>query len=381
MKLAHISVQGFRNLAACRIVLNSRFNLILGDNAQGKTNLLEALAVLCELRSFRATRLEELVTFGAETARLSAFVEAGGLDYDVRLELSRGARRLRVNGKGVIRQKDYLGKLPAVVFEPDDVRLSKGGPPRRRRFLDNALFLIQPAHWDNAARYRQLLKRRNALLKERRIRDESFEVYSEQLARSGAAMAAARHRMTADLNRLIRQSVEQVSDRHDTVSLSYESHLPVVDGEPVEDEGQALLGALNSRLTHDRELGYTSVGPHVEDLAIFINGRPAAQFASQGQHRTVALALKIAEIEIVRRQRGITPLLLIDDLSSELDEGRRMRLFDYLKAQGGQVVLTATDPETPRVFSGETPALFSVAGGRIHPSEPLDGPQTGEEGP
>jgi DNA replication and repair protein RecF len=371
LKLVSIEFTDFRNLAPCRVELGPRFNLVLGDNAQGKTNFLEALAVACELRSFRATRLEELLAFDCEQARLAAYAECGGLDFDVRLELSRGARRVRVNGKAVTRQKDYVGQLPAVIFEPDDVRLSKGGPQRRRSFLDTALFLVQPSHWDASARYRQVLKRRNLLLKERKTRDAMFEVYSEQLAKLGAQIAAGRLRMCAELNTLIGESVARVSDQHDRVALTYESHLPSVDGEPVEDGGQTLLGALNERTAHDRELGYTTVGPHVEDLLIHINDQPAARFASQGQHRTVALALKIAEIEIVHQKRGVYPLLLIDDLSSELDAGRRTRLFEYLTRSGSQVVLTSTDPDVAAGFAHESLSTFTVSGGRIHPSQAL----------
>jgi len=364
-----VQVSDFRNLASIALSLSPRFNIFHGENAQGKTNFLEALAVLTELRSFRSATLEQMVGLGSEQSTMGLTANSAGLDYEIRLELSKGKRRLRVNDKAVTRHKDYLGRLPSVVFAPEDVNLSKGGPDRRRRFLDRALYLVQSSHWTRMTEYKQVLKRRNALLKEQRTMDPLFEVYTEKLATLGAEISFNRHMLTQSLQGLVAQAVKDVSGSEDKVHISYATHLPDTDGEVVSDNGASLMDLMKGRLPRDRKVGYTSVGPHVADLVVEIGGMPASSFASQGQHRTIALALKVAEIEVIHRMRGAFPILLIDDLSSELDAGRRERLFDYLKRTGGQVVLTSTDPDIAAGFTSEDLAVFHVENGEIRVQE------------
>ncbi len=380
VRIDRLSVEGFRNLRQVRLDLNPRFNCFTGSNAQGKTNLLEAVALLADLRSFRAGRTEDWVVEGGERAHIKGRARAGELDYAVSLSIGRGTRRLVVNDKPVRRHKDYLGQLPSVAFSPEDVRLAKGSPDARRRFLDRALSLVRPGYWDLALEYKQVLKRRNALLKARKAHGELFDLYSEKLAECGAAIDQARASMTADLQRLSRQAVAAVSENSEVLELSYLSSPPdetqalfgdsssVEGAETSPDRVAALTQALQRKAPHDRERGYTSVGPHTADLGIRLDGRLAQTSASQGQHRTLALALKVAEVEIVHAARGVFPILLVDDLSSELDAGRRARLFDYLTRSGGQVLLTSTDPEIGAGLAPYGLAAFTVRAGLIEPS-------------
>ena len=378
MRIQYVELSDFRNIENCRVKLGSRFNLIVGKNAQGKTNFLESVALLTELRSFRKSSLEQYVSFGKEVARLSALAYASGLDYEIDLQLAKGVRRLKVNGKAVVKQKDYLGSLPVVVFAPEDVRMSQGGPDRRRRFLDRALFLLQPEHWDRALEYKQLLKRRNLLLKELRTKDPLFEIYSEKLSALGAEISFHRHRLALSPRPQLREAVSSISEDSDRVDIAYQSHLDPSDTELVSDGGARMMELLERSLPRERRIGHTTVGPHVEDLAITIDGRPATDFASQGQHRTIALAMKIAEIEVVNRSSGAFPTLLIDDLSSELDHTRREQLFAYLKHTGGQVLLTSTDPDIAAGFADEDLIIYRVRDGRI---EHQSGDISGEERP
>ena len=366
MRLHHIEVASFRNLQTARVDIGPRFNIFFGGNGQGKTNLLEAVGLLCELRSFRGVETEALISHGKETAQLSALAHSGGLDYEVKLTLGAGLRRLVVNGKPVVRQKNYLGTLPNVVFAPEDVRLAKGDPATRRRFLDRALFLVQPAHWDRSMEYKQMLKRRNRLLKEQRTADPLFEVYSERMAALGAEISFHRSLFAASLSAKMEEAARAVSAGSERFSLRYASHLDR-DGEAFSDGGQRLAELLKQSLRRDRERGWTSVGPHVEDLAIDVDGHSASDYASQGQLRTAALAMKIAEIEVLHRMTGIFPALLVDDLSSELDLMRRERLLHYLSTTGGQVLLTSTEESLGAALEAEGLKRFKVEEGRVSP--------------
>ena len=363
--IERIDLNGFRNLSQQKINLGGRFNLFTGENAQGKTNFLEAVSVLCDLRSFRGARPTELIGKGEEKAFLSCIAVAIGLDYEVRIEIMKGKINLQVNEKTVSRKKDYIGKLPVVVFSTEDVRLPKGEPEARRRFLDRALFLVQPAHWKRLVLYKHLLKRRNLLLREKRTSEPMFQVYTEKMANTGAEISFQRHRLAESLARRVEEATRAISGAGEGIGVRYNTHLAEQDGQLISDGGEKLLALLNGAVSADRERGWTSVGPQVEDLKLTLYGRPAAKFASQGQQRTIALALKISEIEVIRQIRGIFPTLLIDDLSSELDRGRRERLFAYLKRTGGQVLLTSTEFDSAKLFEGEEFRRFDVKNGRI----------------
>lgn len=366
MRLNELNVIRFRNLESVSLIPDARFSLFVGQNAQGKTNLLEAISILCDLQGFRGAERQELIAHGAESALLRAYAGVNGLDYEVALELSQAGRKLKVNGKPQTRPRDYLGRLPSVSFTPEDVALTRGAPDARRRFLDRALFLTEPTHGEQLLAYRQWLKRRNSLLKDKRPNDPLMEIYAAKLAEHGAAVRAARARLVAELEPVVANTVRDVSDGRDLLTMAYATkHVPLAA--TPEEDAEALLRAINERLPLDLARGYTSIGPHVEDLGLTLNGHPAQGFASQGQHRTMALALKIAEIEVIRQVRGAYPLFLIDDLSSELDELRRARLFAYLAQAGGQVFLTSTEAELPQALGLSDLKRYAIEGGRLRP--------------
>lgn len=367
MIIHKVEFSSFRNLQDSNAALSPRFTFIVGKNAQGKTSFLEVISLLCELASFRKANLKDLITFGQSEASIFCSAEASGLDYQTRLILAKGSRRLKVNDKSVIRHKDYLGKLPLVTFTPDDVRLSQGSPQRRRQFLDRALFLFDPSHWDRCSEYNKHLKRRNILLKEQKIRDPLFEVYTEKLASLGAEISMCRQLMSLKIETEMIKAVDAVSSSKDNISMRYNTDFSDCEltEENIKSNTESLLEKFSSAVLRDKRVGYTTVGPHVEDLAIYINDKKASDFASQGQHRTIALALKISETEVVHTVRGIFPVLLIDDLSSELDNERREKLFAYLKSTGGQVVLTSTDENIATGFLDEECLIYKVTDGKL----------------
>ena len=379
MKLLAVELASFRNVEAALVEPHARFNVLAGDNGQGKTNFLEAVYLLGTLRSFRAGKLEELVRFGSPSARASARVARAELErrYDVEVWAEPPRKQARVDGKLVRAAADYFGGFNVVLFVPDDLRLPRGSPSARRRFLDRAVWNVEPAYLKDAQAYERILKSRNALLREgapRAHTEELLAVYDQQLAAAAAAITLRRRRYLDDLAGRFAAAFERITRSGLPVEARYQSAVEPAPGPAeegvaprpppsAEEVEQATLAALRASRPRDRALGYTTAGPHADDVAFFLAGRPARLYASQGQLRAIVLALKVAEIGHLGAVLGEPPVLLLDDVSSELDPARNRFLFEFLAEVGGQVFITTTD-------AGHVPLAaerrdFRVAAGRI----------------
>jgi DNA replication and repair protein RecF len=323
----------FRNLSQILLEPHPRFNVISGDNAQGKTNLLEAVYLLGTLRSFRAAKTEELVRFGAAKARVRARVEKLGTQRLLEVLLQPGHKSARVDGKSA-RASSYFGGLNVVLFAPEDLRLPKGSPGGRRRFLDRAIFNLHPAYLEEAQTYDRVLRSRNAVLREGG-RADLLEVYDAQLAQAAAPMVARRRALVAELAPFVQRAFERVTQTGLVLEVSYETSF----GDEVAKE---LLQRLGDERRKDLARGSTSSGPHTDDMKLVLGGHAAGAFASQGQLRAIVLALKIAEIEYASQQLGDAPVLLLDDVSSELDPTRNQQLFAFLRTVPCQTFITTT---------------------------------------
>lgn len=316
--------------------------MIVGPNGQGKTNLLEAVYLLATLRPLRAARLPELVRFGANRAEVSARFELSGAVREIGVVIEDGERRASIGGKTVRDLEEYFGGVSVVAFTPDDLAIVKGGPELRRRWLDRATWGRFPAYLAEVRSYQKALRSRNRLLREGAPR-EMIEAFDGPLARVGARLGARRRRLLEEIRPRLDLALSSISDGALEGRIRYApAWLDDVDDESAIES--RLATALAERLPRDRERGFTGVGPHSDQPAIFLAGRPARTYASQGQQRALVLALKIAEIENLRATQGSYPLLLLDDVSSELDRERNQRLLAYLAGIDGQLLLTTTDP-------------------------------------
>ncbi|MFL5407271.1 MAG: DNA replication/repair protein RecF [Myxococcales bacterium] len=376
MVLREVTTRDFRNLAHDRVPLGPSTTVLFGPNGQGKTNFLEACYLVCTLRPLRAQKLAELVRFGGAEAlvRASFAIDAG--EREIEVTIRDGARAARLDGKPVRDPDDLFGGIAVVAFTPDDLWLVKGSPDGRRRLLDRAVQNQMPAHLADARDYLRALKARNQLLRTGAT-DDLRDAFDVPLARLGARIRLRRERLLDSLRGRAARAFAEVTREDAALSLAYQASGRDSDGLGPEaalrgeSELEArLLAAFARRLPRDRERGYTSVGPHADDLAVSLGDEPARTFASQGQARAAILAFKIAEIESLRSAQGRTPLLLLDDVSSELDPERNAFLMAYLGSLGGQVVLTTTDPRL--VSRAATQAVFhQVSKGRIaHVSAP-----------
>jgi DNA replication and repair protein RecF len=341
--------------------LHARFNLVVGDNGQGKTNLLEAIAVLAGLRSFRTARLQDGIAFGQSTAVLAAKVFSRGVASQLGLELTARGRRTLVDGKTAASAAQFLGRLTAVVFTPADLALPHAEPEARRRWLDRVVFNHQPAHLDELRRYEQALTARNAVLRAHAAGKISadpalIDVYDQLLARHGAEVMRRRREVLGVFVPVVQRVFAEIAAPGLTCDIRY---LPKDDAGDEADLQRALL----QRRPRDLQAGHTTRGPHRDDVALEIAGRPAAIHASQGQCRALVLAGKIAEIASLEATLGEAPLLLLDDVSSELDARRNAALMAHLDELGGQVVLTTTAAEHIRVAAPRQ--IFYVQSGHL----------------
>jgi DNA replication and repair protein RecF len=387
MHLAHLSLRDFRNLQAAEIEPHPRFNVFCGENGQGKTNLLEAIYWLATLRPLRARRLRELVRWGAAGARVEAKVHAEGLDHALAVAAVDGGRREAYREGKAAKSAEYFGALNVVDFTPDDVGLVRAAPADRRQYLDRACFNERAGHLADAVAYRRALDARNTLLRERPD-PLLLEVYEAPLAAAGARIIASRLAWLAALQARFVAAFSAISGPELPVELRYRATWeggPEVaasaEGEPPSAEGAGAeidpaldaeaVRALELRLValwaedrvRDRQRGFTQRGPHADDLVLRLAARPARLYASQGQQRALVLALKIAEIEQLVAHRGVHPVLLLDDVSSELDPRRTARLFDFLDAFEGQVFITTTDEAFLRL--GTDRRTWGIAAGDV----------------
>ncbi len=362
MRFLSVDVQDFRNIAQAHIVPSPRATILVGENGQGKTNLLEAAYFACTLKPLRAARLAELVRFGADKATVAADLEGPGGVRRVAVEVAPGERVAYLDGKPHDRLTDYFEGLAAVCFSPDDLLLVKAGPERRRRFLDRAAFNRWPAVLSEARDHLRALRSRNAAL-----RSSSPEVegsFRERLVQAGARLLRRRRDLLAELAPRFEKAFAEISGpAAPAAKLAYRPAAGMRLEGSEQDLAARLTAILEARTGRDRERGYTSAGPHMDDLALELDAHGARSFASQGQQRALVLALKVAEIENLRTVLGRPPLLLLDDVSSELDPQKNRFLLQYLATLPGQAFLTTTDRRLLELAVGPETAFYRVEKG------------------
>ena len=329
---------GFRNLQSLAFEPGSHFNVIHGDNGAGKSNLLEAIYYLGALKSFRGAKTDDLIALESDSALLQATLEGGPAPHRLRIDIGRSQRRqLQLDGKRPRSTSLWHQTVRMVVFHPGDLILASGAPDKRRAFLDRMLEQMDPIYGSTLASYEKALRSRNRLLKDERADRGSVRAYDAILSKAGAIVGQARRRLIDDLAPRVVRAFSDVFAGDTPLGVRY---LPRV--EPTEE---AIAEALERSFDKDRARGFTADGPHGDDLELRLHQVGARHHGSQGQHRTIVLALKTAELDLLSERTGRVPILLLDDVSSELDRSRNRRFFEVLSHAGGQVFLTTTHPE------------------------------------
>ncbi len=348
-----VSLAGFRNIEGAQVRFEKGVNVLCGENAQGKTNLLEAIYFAAIGRSFRSLHAKEAIGFGRESASISLDFEAGGRMQNITICLHQSKiRSVEKNHVRVGKMSELVGSFRAVLFCPDQLSLIKGGPAERRQFLDIAISALEPAYLAALQRYAHLLKQRNALIrdaqKDRKLFDSTVDLWSAQLAREGAYIARSRARYVKKATPHVAHCFAEMTGERETPTLLY---LGPDKGETPDYEDLATTEKMLYRRlceNHEREIGAgaTLFGIHKDDLEVELNQKSARSFASQGQQRSLALALKLAEGELCREDCGEYPVFLFDDVLSELDGARREYLLHRIR--GKQVILTTCETVSER---------------------------------
>jgi DNA replication and repair protein RecF len=353
MFIKSLHLTNFRNYGEQDVAFDPRVNILTGRNGEGKTNLLEAINLLSMGNSFRTRVDAEMVGFGGDAFRVKGLFEKDGEDLSVEVRMAKREKMYFVDGVRRRKSAELLEHVYTVVFSPDDLRVVKDEPEKRRRFVDRELFQIRPLYYHDVIRYKRILRNRNLLLKEPVLNEELLDVYDGYLAETGARVMYERARFVENLAVMSADIQARVTRGGDRLEVSYEPSVKIEGFEGARDGENArkipgideirgiLIDETRARKHIDREKGTTAVGPHKDDLKLVSGGVDLRKFGSQGQQRTAALALKLAELEIIRKETGETAILLLDDVLSELDKDRQKFLLDSFGDY--QIIITAAE--------------------------------------
>ncbi|MBP3307411.1 MAG: DNA replication/repair protein RecF, partial [Anaerotignum sp.] len=325
MYITEVSLQNFRNLAQLKIEPSEGINVIYGSNAQGKTNFLESLYFCAMGRSLRGKSDQQLIRFDEEESHIRMLVQRKQRYDRIDVHLKKDEKKgIAVNGLPVRKLGDLFGTLYAVIFSPEDLSLVKDGPGERRRFLDMELCQLSKVYYYDLQQYYRILKQRNNLLKEIQKKpqlQETLFVWDDQLAEYGERIIAARKRFLIRLDEIAAEKLSQLTGGRDHLQTIYKPNC---------EEGM-LAEKLRKNIDRDIYFGSTQSGPHKDDILFSIDGREVKVYGSQGQQRTTALAARLAEIDLIREETGEEPVLLLDDVFSELDENRQKFLLQSIE--------------------------------------------------
>jgi DNA replication and repair protein RecF len=357
MHLNHLRLRDFRNYARLDVDFTPGLHLFLGDNAQGKTNIREAIYLRATLRSFRGVVSSQMVRHNQTGYFIGAKITAEA-EHEIKLYWSAKARQLSMDGQTVRKLSDFLGRFRAVVFCSEDTQLVKGPSSRRRRFLDLLLTQTQPAYLALLQRYSRVLKSRNVLLKQRTPDQYALESFTEELIQAGDQIIKRRRAMLPFVTPLALEAYKKVANAAEALRLDYQPS--------VREDFQREIEASRNR---ERTMRTTLIGPHRDEVLLTLDSKPAAQFASEGQKRSIAIALKLAQAEFLNAHFGAPPVLLIDDVMGELDARRRaafLPLMQRIHRSNSQVFMTCTEENWPRELARQA-CRWEVRAGAVEP--------------
>ncbi len=359
MRIKNLNLKNFRNYADETVGFTEGLNVLFGKNAQGKTNCAEAVFYLCTGTSPRCRRDKQLIRHGCDFAEISAVAEGVYGEIEITAKICENSREVRINGNKITRNADILGNIYSVFFSPHELRLIQDGPDERRRFLNVSISQLSKPYYIALSRYNKILEQRNNLLKNRDISMvyDTLPVWDEQLCKYAATIAFKRAEFAAMLSPIADGIHSELTDGAEKLEISPEKKYKGDE----KQLSERLFNELSANYERDIRLGFTASGPHRDDLDILIDGTDAKTFASQGQTRTAALSIKLAEVEIFKTLSGEYPVLILDDVMSELDLPRRKKLA--ARTQGLQTILTCTHAE--RVLYGKEVNKIRIEGGKI----------------
>jgi DNA replication and repair protein RecF len=336
--LISLTLKNFKSYRAETFSFHDRFNLIIGENAQGKTNLLEAIHFLLRFKPFRVLRSEEIISFGATECRLKGEISSEAGFEEINIFLDENHKTLKLNNKIVYNSSKVSGRYNVVTFLPSDIEIVKSSPQVRRRFLDTLICSLAPSHLKDLKQYQRALSQRNAVLaRTHSLTQEKIDVWDEQLAQKGSRIISRRLETINKMSPLLEEVYQNTSGTDQKIGIHYDCGVDLSD-----DIEQSFKDGLMQNFDKDKKRLHTTVGPHRDKISFTISDKDASVYSSQGEAKNLALALRAAEIRMVENILGKTPVLLLDDITSELDSNRKKFLFRLLQDYTGQIFITTT---------------------------------------
>ena len=358
MIIKSIELCNFRNYEREEFHFHEGTNVLYGDNAQGKTNVLEAIFVGGTTKSHKGSKDSDMIMKGREEAHLRYFVEKNDCTYKVELHMRKGRTKgIAIDGLPIGSSKELMGLCNIIFFSPEDLGIIKDGPEQRRRFMDMELCQINKAYLYYLTQYKKILKQRNALLKQIKQKQdlkETLEIWDNQLVENGSKLIEIREQFVEEVADIMKEKHRNLTGGQEDIEVKYKPNCTAKD----------FSRQLFMEGDRDVLLGTTTVGPHRDDIQFFINGQEVKVYGSQGQKRTAALSLKMAEIEIVEKIIGEKPILLLDDVLSELDRSRQNYLLENIK--GIQTIITCTGLEEFVTNGININQTFEIVNGKIN---------------
>lgn len=368
MRLSNLQLQNFRNYDDLSLTFTKNLVIFLGENAQGKTNVLESIFVLAMTRSHRTTNEQELIQWDKNLAAIRGTIERQHTSVPLELFLTKKGRKTKVNHIEQKKLSSYIGQLNVILFAPEDLSLVKGSPQLRRKFLDMEIGQIDPVYLYDLVQYQKVLKQRNQYLKqlaEKKQTDELYlEVLTEQLVEFGSKVLIARQKFVKRLEYWASQLHHKISQNKENLVIDYISSVPDAPWDNLEAVQTAFRQALEKVKNKEHFRQVTLAGPHRDDLIFLINEKNVQTFGSQGQQRTTALSVKLAEIDLMKEETGEYPVLLLDDVMSELDDARQLHLLETIEGKV-QTFLTTTTLEHVKDKMTVEPEIFYVRQGQL----------------
>lgn len=369
MYLDNFTVQNYRNLKNIDTQFDPNINIFIGKNAQGKTNLLEAIYFLALTRSHRTKSDRELIAFGKDYANIMGRVHKSQVQLDLRVLITKKGKKVWINRVEQAKLSKYVGQLNAILFSPEDLELIKGAPALRRRFMDQEFGQINPEYLYFASKYRQVLFQKNNYLKQLakgQAKDQIFlDVLSDQLAGLAAEIIVRRFKFLKYLSHAASEAYEHISLASEKLTLAYHPSVSEITADDTTEEiYHKVKASFQKNKAQEIRKGTTLAGPHRDDIEFKLNDQNAHLYASQGQQRTIALSIKLAEIQLVHHLTDEYPLLLLDDVMSELDHGRQSALLNYIHGKT-QTFITTTDLEGISWEIIKSPKIYRIQSGQI----------------
>ena len=372
MKLTELNLHHFRNYDEAQVEFSPQINVLIGENAQGKTNLLESIYVLAMTRSHRTNNDRELIEFGKDAAQIKGTAQREHGSLKLELDIGKHGKKAKANHLEKARLSEYLGQLNVILFAPEDLALVKGAPTVRRRFIDMEFGQVSPKYLHDLTQYRDILKQRNRYLKQlqsHEAQDQLYlEVLSEQLAAVGGAIISQRVKFLSELEGYAQELHQSITQGRENLTFEYSSAVKDASTLTEVELSEALMDLYRQNQSKEIFQGTTLYGPHRDDVRFLINHKNVQTYGSQGQQRTTALSVKLAEIDLMKNQTGEYPILLLDDVLSELDGARQTHLLKTIQDKVQTFLTTPGLSDVARNLIKE-PRIFHIRDGQIIPEK------------